>query len=133
LRERFPQARLLGWKTPAEVRDAMRAARALVFPSLWYETFGLTALEAKAMGTPTIVADGCAAREAVENGVTGLWFKSGDADSLASAIREANNDAVIAQMAQAAYDAYWAAPASLERHVSETLAVYEAMLAQEEA
>lgn len=131
LAARFPQAQLLGWRTPAQVREAMRAARALVFPSLWYETFGLTALEAKAMGTPTIVADGCAAREAVENGVTGLWFRSGEADALASAIREANNDAVIAQMAKAAYDAYWAAPATLERHVAETLAVYEGMLARE--
>jgi len=130
LRERFPQARLLGWKTPSEVRDAMRAARALVFPSLWYETFGLTALEAKAMGTPTIVADGCAAREAVEDGVTGLWFRSGDVDSLASAIRELQNDAVIARMSREAYDSYWAAPASLERHVGETLAVYDAMLAR---
>ncbi|PPD45523.1 MAG: glycosyl transferase family 1 [Methylocystis sp.] len=133
LAARFPQARLLGWRAPAEVREAMRAARALVFPSLWYETFGLTALEAKAIGTPTIVADGCAAREAVENGVTGLWFRSGDVDSLASAIREANNDAVIAQMAQAAYDAYWAAPATLERHVAETLKVYDEMLAREGA
>jgi glycosyltransferase involved in cell wall biosynthesis len=130
LRERFPQARLRGWKTPQEAREAMRAARALVFPSLWYETFGLTALEAKAMGTPAIVADGCAAREAVEDRVTGLWFRSGDAASLASAIRELNNDAVIAEMSRRAYDSYWAAPADLERHVAETLAVYDKMLAR---
>lgn len=133
LQARFPQARLLGWKSPKEAREAMRAARALVFPSLWYETFGLTALEAKAMGTPAIVADGCAAREAVEDGATGLWFRSGDVDSLASAIRELNNDAVIAAMSQRAYDSYWAAPATLERHVDETLAVYEAMLARRAA
>lgn len=130
LAARYPQAQLLGWRSPAEVRAAMRAARALVFPSLWYETFGLTALEAKAMGTPVIVADGCAAREAVEHGVTGLWFKSGDVESLASAIRELRNDAVIAQMSNRAYDAYWASPATLERHVAETLAVYDRMLAR---
>lgn len=133
LRARFPQARLLGWRSPAEVRAAMRAARALVFPSLWYETFGLTTLEAKAMGTPTIVADGCAAREAVEDGVTGLWFRSGDVESLASAIRELVNDALIVEMSNKAYDAYWAAPASLDRHVTETLAVYDAMLARRAA
>ncbi|KAF2990401.1 glycosyltransferase family 4 protein [Methylocystis sp. MJC1] len=131
LAARYPQARLLGWRPPAEARAAMRAARVLVFPSLWYETFGLTALEAKAMGTPTIVADGCAAREAVEHGVTGLWFKSGDVQSLASAIRELGNDAVVAQMSDNAYDAYWSSPATLERHVAETLAVYDRMLARE--
>jgi glycosyltransferase involved in cell wall biosynthesis len=133
LRARFPQARLLGWRAPAQAREAMRAARALVFPSLWYETFGLTALEAKAMGTPTIVADGCAAREAVEDGVTGLWFKSGNVDSLASAMRELQNDAVIVEMSNKAYDAYWAAPATLERHVAETRAVYDRMLAKRAA
>ncbi len=128
LAAQFPQARLLGWRAPAQVREAMRAARALVFPSLWHETFGLTALEAKAMGTPTIVADACAAREAVEDGVTGRWFRSGDANALASAIRELMNDAVIGEMSRRAYDAYWAAPASLDRHVAETMEVYEAML-----
>lgn len=130
LRARFPQARLMGWRSPAEVRVAMRAARALVFPSLWYETFGLTALEAKAMGTPAIVADGCAAREAVEDGVTGLWFRSGDVDSLAAAIRSLVNDARIAEMSANAYEAYWTAPATLERHVAETLEVYRGMLAR---
>ncbi len=128
LRALFPQARLLGWRDPAEVRAAMRAARALVFPSLWHETFGLAAYEAAAMGTPAIVADGCAAREAVAHGVTGLWFRSGDADSLASAIRALLNDAVIAEMSNRAYDAYWAGPATPARHVAETLAVYERML-----
>lgn len=130
LASRFPQARLLGWRSLPEVRAAMRAARALVFPSLWHETFGLTALEAKAMGTPAIVADACAAREAVTDGATGRWFRSGDANALASAIRELMNDAVIADMSRRAYDAYWAAPASRERHVAETLAVYDGMLAR---
>lgn len=128
LRARFPEARLLGWRAPQDVRAAMRAARALVFPSLWYETFGLTALEAKAVGTPTIVADNCAAREAIEDGVTGLWFKSGDADALAAAITRMKDDALVARLSAQAYDAYWRAPATLARHVEETLAVYrEAM------
>jgi glycosyltransferase involved in cell wall biosynthesis len=128
LAARFPQARLLGWRAPAEARAAMRTARALVFPSLWHETFGLTALEAKAMGTPAIVADGCAAREAVAHGLTGLWFRSGDANALASAIRALRNDATIADMSRQAYDDYWAAPSTRERHVAQTLAVYQTML-----
>jgi glycosyltransferase involved in cell wall biosynthesis len=85
------------------------------------------------MGTPTIVADGCAAREAVEDGVTGLWFKSGNVDSLASAMRELQNDAVIVEMSNKAYEAYWAGPATLERHVAETRAVYDRMLAKRAA
>jgi glycosyltransferase involved in cell wall biosynthesis len=128
LRERFPQARLLGWRSPADVRAAMRGARALVFPSLWYEGQPLTVFESLALGTPVIVSDLCAGREPVADGVNGLWFKSADAESLASAIRELRNDAVVASMSASAYDGYWAAPPTLAQHVTQTLAVYDKML-----
>src|SRR5947199_402834 len=74
LRAKYPEARLLGWQSAPAVREAIRAARALVFPSLWYEGQPLTVLEAKGLGTPVIVADGCAGREEIEDGVSGLWF-----------------------------------------------------------
>ena len=63
LRQKYPEARQLGWKSPDEVKALMRNSRVLVFPSLWFEGQPLTVLEAKAMGTPAIVSDGCAARE----------------------------------------------------------------------
>ncbi|MGA8169433.1 MAG: glycosyltransferase family 4 protein [Methylocystis sp.] len=130
LREEYPEARLLGWLEPAAVREAMRAARALVFPSLWYEGLGLTALEAKAMGTPVIVSDVCAAREQIADGEEGLWFKSGDADSLAGALERLKDDALVARLSRAAYESYWREPPTLARHVEQTLAVYREMLAR---
>ena len=69
LKARYPKARFLGWLPPDEVRRHMRAARALIFPSLWYEGQPLTVLEAKAMGTPVVVSDICAGREEIEDGV----------------------------------------------------------------
>ena len=49
----IPEARICsGWREPAEVRERMRAARALVFPSLWYEGQPLTVMEAMALGAP---------------------------------------------------------------------------------
>ncbi|HEY1736279.1 MAG TPA: glycosyltransferase family 4 protein [Methylovirgula sp.] len=128
LAARYPDARFLGWRSEEEVRALMRAARALVFPSLWYEGQPLTVLEAKALGLPIVVADNCAGSDEVENGVTGLWFKSGDADDLARALRELRNDARIAAMSNAAYRAYWADPRTLERHVAGLQAIYERML-----
>ncbi len=83
---RYPEARLLGWQDAEGVRSAMRAARALVFPSLWYEGQPLTVLEAKGLGVPVIVSDACAGREEVEDGVTGLWFKSQDVGDLTRAL-----------------------------------------------
>ena len=117
LREKYPEARLLGWKSAGEVKLLMRRARVLVFPSLWFEGQPLTVLEAKAMGTPIIVSDGCAGREEVEHGVSGLWFESANADSLAKALVEAKDDSLVAAMSAASYRRFWADPPTLERHV----------------
>jgi glycosyltransferase involved in cell wall biosynthesis len=133
LRARFPNARLLGWRSPAQTRAAMREARALVFPSLWYEGQPLTVLEAKALGTPAIVSDGCAARESIADTVSGLLFASGDVASLAQAITRLTDDAFARNMSRAAYHDYWRAPATLARHVEETLAVYSQALSRTRA
>jgi glycosyltransferase involved in cell wall biosynthesis len=129
LAARYPEARILGWRTEEEVRALMRAARALVFPSLWYEGQPLTVLEAKALGLPIIVADNCAGSDEVENGVTGLWFKSGDVDDLARALIEMRDDARVTAMSRAAHRAYWASPRTLDRHVAGLEAIYDGMLA----
>ncbi len=125
---RFPEARLLGWQDAAGVQAAMRAARALVFPSLWHEGQPLTILEAKALGLPVIVSDGCAGREEVEHGVTGLWFRSADVDDLARALLDMRDDERVASMSHAAYHAFWAAPPTIERHVGRITELYRAML-----
>lgn len=39
------------------VRDMMRKAKCILLPSEWYETFGLTVIEAMAVGTPVVVSD----------------------------------------------------------------------------
>lgn len=130
LAARFPRARLLGWRTPAETRAAMRSARALVFPSLWYEGLPLTVLEAKALGSPAIVSDACAARESIEHDVSGLLFASGDAAALADALERMKDDALVARLSARAYDDYWRDAPTLARHIDETRVVYDAMLAR---
>lgn len=128
LAARFPEARMLGWQREDQVHALMRGARALVFPSLWYEGQPLTVLEAKAMGLPVVVSDNCAGRDEVEDGVTGLWFKSNDVDDLARALTEMRDDARVTAMSHAAYHAYWAEPRTLERHTNGLLLIYRRML-----
>jgi glycosyltransferase involved in cell wall biosynthesis len=106
----------------------MRAARALVFPSLWYEVQGLTVTEAKAMGTPVVVSDGCAGREAIEDGKSGLWFRSGDPAALAAALDRLKDDALVERLSNTGYESYWADAQTPERHVDAILNVYEGML-----
>lgn len=133
LRARFPNARLAGWKSPSEARDAMRAARVLVFPSLWYEGLPLTVPEALSLGTPAIVSDVCAARESIISGETGLLFRTGDARDLARALMRLKDDDLVLRMSARAYEDYWRNPMTLARHIEETLAVYEKALARRQA
>ena len=130
LKTRYPEAKFLGWQNPQQVMALMRAARALVFPSVWYEGQPLTVYESLAMGTPVIVSDVCAGREAINDGRNGLWFKSADAADLARALNRLKDDAAADAMTANAYADYWARPLSLERHLDAIQAVYTEMLGQ---
>ncbi len=133
LAAKYPTARFLGWLAPEKVREAMRAARAMVFPSLWYEGQPLTVMEANAMGTPVIVSDICAGREEVVNETSGLWFKSGDVEALASAMTRMRDDAFVSRLSHAAHARYWRAPPTLEAHVDGLEAIYHSMLMRQRA
>ena len=130
LRAEFPEARVTGWVKPAEARAALRSARALVFPSHWYEGQPLAVLEAKALGTPVIVSDVCAGREEIVDGEMGLWFKSGDVEDLARALMAMKDDAMVRRMSANARAAYWRSPPTLDAHVAKIEAIYRAMLAR---
>ena len=124
----LPGAVLTGWLPRQAVVVRLREARALVLPSVCYETFGLTVLEAAALGIPAIVPDSCAARELVEHMVTGLWFRGGDVDDLQRKMEILMDAKRAAALGKAAYDRYWAHPNTIERHVDELLAVYRRVL-----
>jgi glycosyltransferase involved in cell wall biosynthesis len=131
IRSRYPQARMLGWQNHDAVRTHLREARALVFPSLWYEGQPLTVLESLSVGTPVLVSDDCAGRDSVVDGVSGLWFRSGDADDLARAMAEVADDGVAARLSQGAYEGYWADPPTLDRHVRALLDIYGRLVTSE--
>ena len=120
-----PNAELLGWNDRSGVIASMQASRAVVFPSLLHETQGLAVTEAAALGIPSIVADGCAARDSVVDGITGLLFRSGDIDDLSQKIAMLNSDPALAlRLGQAAYSNYWANPSTLDSHVGELIECY---------
>jgi glycosyltransferase involved in cell wall biosynthesis len=87
-----PHVELLGRRPLDEVLQIIGAARFLVMPSVWYETFGRTIIEAFAKGTPVIASRLGAMAELVEDGTTGLLFKPGDATDLASKIQSLASD-----------------------------------------
>ena len=85
VRTRCPSAVTTGWVAPEGVREHLAQARMLVLPSLWFEAQGLVVAEAAAMGIPSIVPDTSGARDWVDDGIDGFWFRGGDADDLSSA------------------------------------------------
>lgn len=125
-----PNIRALGALTGDQVREAMGGAMALVLPSIWYENFPRTLVEAFGCGLPVIASRIGALAELVEDRVTGLLFEPGDPASLADAMRWAlEHPAEMAAMGKAAR-AHYEANFTAERNYQQLLAIYEGAIAE---
>jgi glycosyltransferase involved in cell wall biosynthesis len=78
--------RWAGWSSPATMAATLAAADVAVVPSIWPESFGLTALEALAAGCAVVAADGGGLPDLVRPGETGLLVPPGHAPALAAAV-----------------------------------------------
>ncbi|MGB3534302.1 MAG: glycosyltransferase [Microcoleaceae cyanobacterium] len=83
----FPQIEWLGRQPLKEVYQLIGEAKFLIFPSLWYETFGRVAIEAFAKGTPVIAANIGAIAELIQDHKNGLLFTPGNPQELAAKVR----------------------------------------------
>jgi hypothetical protein len=77
---------LAGQVSAERLSELYRQCSLFVAPSLW-ESFGLVFLEAMARGKPVVGTTAGGIREVVEDGVTGILVRPGDAEDLAEAIR----------------------------------------------
>jgi glycosyltransferase involved in cell wall biosynthesis len=73
------------------VFDQLRGAAAMVLPSVWYEGLPVSVLEAYATGTPVIASRIGSLTEVIQEGVTGLLARPGDARDLAECLRWATD------------------------------------------
>jgi glycosyltransferase involved in cell wall biosynthesis len=92
LERRFAGRASIVWcgNQPREkVIDLIAGSRWLVLPSLAYENFPMSVLEALSAGTPVIVPKHGAFAAMVSDGVEGLMFAGGDSASLSRALRAA--------------------------------------------
>ena len=128
-----PEAQQLGWRKPAEVRMILQDARALIFPSVWYEVQGMVVDEAAAFGIPVIVSDVTAAVEAVDRFKHGSVFESGNVEALVRRIKEFQHNDVVKSFSLAGYENYWNNPSTMQNHVSALLQVYDLVLAESPA
>lgn len=64
----------MGFKNRDEIFEIISCSRCLIFPSIWYETFGLTIIEAFSVGTTVLCSKLGGQAELVHDGKTGLLF-----------------------------------------------------------
>jgi glycosyltransferase involved in cell wall biosynthesis len=79
----------LGPYPPERAGEMMAEVDWVVVPSIWWENSPLVIQEAFAQRRPVICSDIGGMAEKVTDGLNGLYFRVGDADSLAAAIRKA--------------------------------------------
>ena len=99
--------RLLGWQNREAIYARMREVSYLIVPSICYESFPLTVVEAFANGLPVIASRLGAMAELVRDGATGLVFEAGNADDLAERMAWAEaHPGDMARMGRAARNEY---------------------------
>lgn len=121
--------RFLGHLPRPEVFTALRSASFLLFTSEWYESFGMTIIEAFACGVPVICSRLGAMREMVADGTTGLHFTPGDGGDLAAKAEWAwthpGEMTVLAQNARHEFEALYTAKTNYQR----LMQIYEGTIA----
>ena len=124
-----PQVTIFRNRDRAELDDFYRRARAVIVPSIWWESFGIVAAEASALGLPVIASDIGALRETVEHDVTGLRVPPGDAPALAAAMRRLWSDPALGRRFGEAGRAKVAREYSAARHLEAHREAYDRVLA----
>lgn len=74
-----------------KVLEYMKHAKYLIVPSIWYEGFPMTIVEAYSVGTPVICSQIGSLQEVVQNEVTGFHFVHDDIQDIQRVISDAIN------------------------------------------
>jgi glycosyltransferase involved in cell wall biosynthesis len=122
--------RFLVTQDRAELAAFYRGARALVMPSVWFESFGIVVGEAMSHGIPVLASRIGALAETTVDGQTGLLFEPGDVDDLARAMRRLWDDADLVRRLGSGGRAHIERQSSPAMHRLTLLDIYAGVLAR---
>ncbi len=80
-----------GYVDSSALGSIISESEALILPTLLYEGFPMTIVEAFSLGIPVICSDLGNSGSIIDDGVTGWKFKPGSAEELAEAVRKCMN------------------------------------------
>lgn len=112
-------------RSRAALDEFYRGARMLVFPSLWFETFGLVGAEAMSHGVPVVASRIGALAGLIEDGVDGLLFEPGNPHDLARKVTRLWNDPALCRQLGLAARAKSASLWSPSRHYRQVKNIYD--------
>ncbi|HEX8378662.1 MAG TPA: glycosyltransferase [Pedobacter sp.] len=129
--QRYSNINYLGNLNKENVYTLLKNASALIFPSLWYETFGMVVIEAFSTGTPVIASDLGQLKSLITSQYNGLHFTPGDAQDLIKKV------AFFQELPEQSKQAYrtnarntYEEKFTPERNVKELLAIYHSAVAR---
>ena len=126
-RRAIPGVRFAGWLAHEEVRDLMLGSRALVFPSVCFEVFPMTLVEAMSAGLPAIASAHGGSAEIVGQ-VGAEWLASpGQVDAWADRLAMLSDAAALDRAGGRAREIYLSQYAP-ERGVGSLLDAYQAAI-----
>ena len=82
----------VGWLDLKDACEIISNAACMIMPSIWFETFGRTIVEAFAVGTPVVASNMGSMSELMTDGETGLVFEPGNPQDLADKVQQLLGD-----------------------------------------
>jgi glycosyltransferase involved in cell wall biosynthesis len=101
-----PGVRFLGWQPHERLTEILLGARALVFPSDWFETLGLSLVEGLSAGLPILAIDVGTRREVVGGDGAGFLVPLDAPNRWDAAIEQVADDAAVDAASTAARARY---------------------------
>lgn len=118
-----------GFVSESELIELYKKANITVFPSIWYETFGIVIIESFKYSTPVIASNIGGFPELIENGCNGFLFEAGNVEELKKLLENLiENPNELKRLSINAFES--SKKYSMEEHTQRLTRLYEELLKQ---